>query len=141
MRLVVCADLTPLGGAEGASVVEELAFLASLSQQVLGEELLAPCSAPDPENGGMCPVRSAASGLIRLHRPDAVLFDGLVPILSLSGHTERYLATMASEDVVQQFPAFRIPLVAAFDWQLMQTEVKESIAIPAEPSQCIGLAD
>jgi len=58
----------------------------------------------------------------RIHSPDALLFEGLVPILALSGHTERYLSTLAPEEVVQQFPAFRMPVVAAFHWQSTPTQ-------------------
>lgn len=133
--LIVCADLTLLGGAEGAAVVEELVGLHSLSHEVLGGELLVPVSATSSESGSAAPVRAAASGLNRLHSPDAMLFKGVIPILALSGHTERYMSTMAEEDAVQQFPAFRIPIVAAFDWHTTQTQA------PVEPSQCIGLTD
>mmetsp|Transcript_974 Transcript_974/g.2814 ORF Transcript_974/g.2814 Transcript_974/m.2814 type:complete len:552 (-) Transcript_974:172-1827(-) len=130
--LIVSADLTVVGGAESAAVVEELAGLPSLAQRVLGEELLVPVQAARAEGGGPpAPVRAAASGLNRLHRPDAVLFEGMVPVLALSGHTELYMLTMAPEDVVQQFPAFRIPIVAAFDWRTKQTQMSECTAAPA----------
>ena len=36
---------------------------------------------------------------------------------SFAGHTEGYLATMEPEEISQQFPAFRMPIVAAFDWR------------------------
>lgn len=129
--LVVCADLSLLGGAECAVIVEELEGLSSVSQQVLGEEMLAPFSAPSPDGNGTGPASAAASGLNRLRCPDALLYQGLVPILALSGHTERYMATLPPEDVVQQFPAFRIPIVAAFNWQATQTQVSEDTAFPA----------
>jgi len=62
-------------------------------------------------------MRLEATGLNRLQRPDAMLFRGsIAPMAALSGHTEGYLATMSPADVVQQFPAFRLPLVAIFDW-------------------------
>jgi len=119
--LIVCADLTALGGAEGASVVEELSGLSSVALEVLGEEIAAPMAAPaNPKEHAAPPVplRSAANGMNRLRSPDAVLYGGaLAPVCSLSGHTEGYLATMSAEDVLSQFPAFRMPLVAAFDWR------------------------
>jgi len=113
--LLVCADLTLVGGAEGASILEELAGLPSVMQEILGEELLVPMASPCIP--GQCPQPKIAttSGQNRLHSPDAVLFRGMRPTVALSGHTEGYLATMSPEDVLQQFPAFRMPIVAAFD--------------------------
>mmetsp|Transcript_98496 Transcript_98496/g.279105 ORF Transcript_98496/g.279105 Transcript_98496/m.279105 type:complete len:386 (-) Transcript_98496:81-1238(-) len=117
--LLVCADLSLLGGAEGASFVEELAYLPSVAQEVLGKELTTLVAAPQAplEGRSMEPVRAAASGLNKVHCPDAVLFQGVGPIAALSNHTEGYLVTMAKEDAAQQFPAFRIPIVAAFNWR------------------------
>lgn len=113
--IVVCADLSLLGGAEGSAIVEELANLRSVMMEVTGEELAAPMGTRLQE-GGMEGVRAGASGLNILHRPDSVLFAGMAPIVVLSGHTKRYLTTLDSEELAQQFPAFRAPIVAAFDW-------------------------
>mmetsp|Transcript_24879 Transcript_24879/g.39950 ORF Transcript_24879/g.39950 Transcript_24879/m.39950 type:complete len:846 (+) Transcript_24879:53-2590(+) len=107
---LVCADFTLLGGAHGACVVEELSLMPSVSQEVLGAEISIPRVGPDYK-----PLRAAASGMNKLHCPDAVLFSGMSPIVALSGHTEGYFSTLSAEDFQQQFPAFRMPIVAAFD--------------------------
>merc|ERR1712226_567441 len=88
--------------------------MPSVMCEVLGCELAVPLATGryPPE-----PVCRAASGLNKLHCPDVVLFRGMVPTAVLSGHTEGYLTTMPAEDALQQFPAFRLPIVAAFDWQ------------------------
>jgi len=114
--LLVCADLTLLGGAEGASIVEELVGMPSVMREVTGEELLVPLASPVRDGQGAAPVRAGASGLNRLHCPDALLYRGMTPVVVLSSHTESYLATMLPEDVIAQFPALRLPIVAAFDW-------------------------
>lgn len=113
--VVVGADLSLLGGAEGNSIVEELANMRSVMTEVTGEELAAPMGMTLPE-GGMGGVLTGASCLNQLHRPDALLFTGMEPIVALSGHTKRYLQTLDAEELAPQFPAFRIPIVAAFDW-------------------------
>ncbi|CAK0889638.1 unnamed protein product [Prorocentrum cordatum] len=113
--LVACADLQLLGGAECASVAEELAYMSSVAQEVLGEEILCPMLAPTPSSGIPKPLLSNSSGLNRLCSPDAMLFEGMAPVAVLSGHTEGYLATLPAEEVVQQFPACRMPLVAAYN--------------------------
>ncbi|OLQ04545.1 hypothetical protein AK812_SmicGene12363 [Symbiodinium microadriaticum] len=89
--LVVCADLSPLGGVESASIVEDLVGLPSVMEEVLGAEVAAHIPAPPglSQDCELAPVR----------------------------HTEGYLASMPPEDVVQQFPCFRLPIVAAFDWR------------------------
>merc|ERR1712007_65987 len=87
-------------------------------KEVLGDELDALVLAPHREGENAAPVNAGASGLNKLHRPDAVLFHGMVPVATLSGHFDHYMATMAPEEVLQQFPAFHIPLVAAFNWHL-----------------------
>jgi len=121
--LLVGADLSLLGGAAAACLVEELVGLPSVAQHILGEELAAPIpAAPVAGRKGQsvepAPAISAASGLNKLRCPDAVFFGGgLTPLAALSGHTEGYLATMPAEEVLQQFPAFRMPSVAAFDWR------------------------
>eukprot|EP00929_Paragymnodinium_shiwhaense_P024710 TRINITY_DN15122_c0_g1_i1.p1 TRINITY_DN15122_c0_g1~~TRINITY_DN15122_c0_g1_i1.p1 ORF type:complete len:853 (-),score=189.00 TRINITY_DN15122_c0_g1_i1:121-2679(-) len=117
LPLVVGADLTRLGGAEGVAVLEELAGLPSVALQVLGEELATPVAGYKEGIKQSLPAQCHASGLNRLRQPDAVLYGGMAPVAVLSGHTEGYLAAMRLADVVQQFPAFRLPLVAAFDWR------------------------
>eukprot|EP00927_Polykrikos_kofoidii_P055737 TRINITY_DN49951_c0_g1_i1.p1 TRINITY_DN49951_c0_g1~~TRINITY_DN49951_c0_g1_i1.p1 ORF type:complete len:949 (-),score=169.91 TRINITY_DN49951_c0_g1_i1:129-2975(-) len=112
--VVVCCDMTRLGGAEGASAVEALAGLPSAAFDVLGEEVACPVAL---DGNTSQPARMMANGLNRLHAPDAILYGGMSPVAVLSGHTEGYLATMLPDDVLQQLPAFRLPLVAAFDWR------------------------
>jgi hypothetical protein len=144
-RVIACVDATLLGGAECSSIVKELADFYSLAPEVLGEELLAPLPVPaDPNHklaevpeayNSVVPVRSPLSGIDRLHRPDAILFSGLAPILALSGHSERYLATLPDADMLRQFPAFRVPMLAVFNWRLPKA------AISAKPGQCNRKAD
>lgn len=114
--LIVCADCSHLGGASAASLIEGFGRMTSVCKEVLGEELCVPCCKP-AGYGGSVPVMAPASELNRLRSPDAVLHSGLKPVLALSGHTERYMSTLPEEELVQQFPAFRLPLVAAFDWR------------------------
>eukprot|EP00450_Noctiluca_scintillans_P023177 CAMPEP_0194536402 /NCGR_PEP_ID=MMETSP0253-20130528/75321_1 /TAXON_ID=2966 /ORGANISM="Noctiluca scintillans" /LENGTH=513 /DNA_ID=CAMNT_0039382325 /DNA_START=38 /DNA_END=1579 /DNA_ORIENTATION=+ len=134
--LVVCSDFTQLGGAEGAAIVEELAGLSSAMQEVLGEELQAPFAAPHVEGTDATPARAGATGFNRLCRPDALLFRGLAPVAVLSGHTEHYMAMLHEKEVMQQFPAFHIPLVAAFEWQASV----DSDMVLVEPTQGVGVA-
>jgi len=110
--LVVCADLSSLGGAEGALLVNELAGLESAMCDIFGSELLAPLPATDPKAGDV------AHRLRNFRQPDSILYQGLVAAAGLSGHTEGYLATLPSEELATQFPASRLPLVAAFDWRM-----------------------
>lgn len=116
--LVVCADLSPLGGVESASIVEDLVGLPSVMEEVLGAEAAAHIPAPPglSQDCELAPVR-CTTGLNRLRFPDAIFFNDMAPVAALSGHTEGYLASMPPEDVVQQFPCFRLPIVAAFDWR------------------------
>lgn len=112
--LLVGGDFTEVGGAEAASIVEGTCGLRSLAYEVFGQEVSMPLSeVPDSSDGGLRrPVQSAASRCNRLHCPDGIFFEGLEPILALSGHSERYLATL--QDVIQQFPSFHLPLVGCF---------------------------
>jgi hypothetical protein len=114
--LLVCGDLSALGGAECACVIQELAGLTSMPQEVLGEEVCAPRFEYSAD-GNAWPLRAPASGLNRLRHPDAMLFKGLSPLIALSGHSQRYVSTIGQEELVSQFPAFRPTLVAAFDWR------------------------
>merc|ERR1712106_282564 len=88
--------------------------------EVTGEELAAPFGTLLAE-GGMGGFLTGATCLNKLHRPDSLLFSGMEPIVALSGHTKRYLQTLDSEELAPQFPAFRVPIVAAFDWHCSST--------------------
>lgn len=118
--LIACADLSCLGGAEAAGIVEELIGLPSVAEEVLGSELAAPIPEMAPlgvyPTSELVPARSP-TGLNALRHPDAVFFRDMAPVTCLSGHTEGYLRTLESEEVVKQFPGFRVPIVAAFDWR------------------------
>eukprot|EP00435_Cladocopium_sp_Y103_P074566 s219_g49.t1 len=117
-KVLVCTDLSSVGGAEAAGIVDELVGLPSVAEEVLGEEVAAHIPAPPGlslDDCELAPVRS--QGLNRLRHPDAVFFLNMTPVTALSGHTTEYLEKMPQEDVVQQFPCFRLPIVAAFDWQ------------------------
>lgn len=120
--LLVCGDFSKIGGAEVASIIEGLCELRSLSVEVLGEELPMPIiTRPSHTGEEKCLgtpelVRSAASGFNRLHGPDAIFFEGMEPLLSLCGHSERYLATLSQEDVLQQFPTYHLPVIGCFRW-------------------------
>jgi len=111
--LIVCADFTLLGGAESFVVAEELYSMNSAMFDILGTELLVPIAAPQ-QDGRPAPLQAAASKFNRLHCPDGMLYEGLLPLLALSGHSEQHLCMMNSEEAIQQFPAFRMPVVAAF---------------------------
>jgi len=121
--VIVCADMSLLGGASGSTIVQELGQMLSVTQEVLGEEIAAPEAIAPTDSKNACskdgplPLRSGINGLNKLRCPDAVLFQDLAPVVALSGHTEGYLATMAPEEVAKQFPAYRLPIVAAFDWR------------------------
>jgi hypothetical protein len=96
--LLVCADLSHIGGAEVPSVVEELSSLRSVMREVVGRESPSPIILPDPvaSQTGLPPTlgRDGASGLVDTHNPDAVFFRGLSPTAALSCHSAGYLATM-----------------------------------------------
>lgn len=125
--LIVCADLTQVGGAECSTVSEELARLNSLAFEVLGGELQVPVS-NSSSVFDLQPVVGPASRLNRLHCPDGMFYESLTPILTLSGHTDPYMATMPAEDVVRQFPAFRLPIITAFDWRSPEAQAAQAAA-------------
>jgi len=116
----VCADLAALGGVEGASLVPELADMASAMQEVVGEELAVPMP-QSAEQGRPSSTLSTfahpATCLNRLHCPDGIFFRGMTPVAALSGHTEGCLSTMSAVQVQNQIPALRLPLVVTFDWR------------------------
>lgn len=114
--IVVCMNAEEIGGAEASTVVEETMSMRSLAEEVLGEEVAVPLAFPTSSGVGATPVpvTCAASGLNLLHCPDGIFYKSLEPVMTLSGHSERYLATLPPEDIVQQFPAFRLPLLGVF---------------------------
>eukprot|EP00928_Gymnodinium_smaydae_P002553 TRINITY_DN10916_c0_g1_i1.p1 TRINITY_DN10916_c0_g1~~TRINITY_DN10916_c0_g1_i1.p1 ORF type:complete len:955 (-),score=244.59 TRINITY_DN10916_c0_g1_i1:150-3014(-) len=155
--LIACCDLAHIGGAEVASVYEELAPLSSVMLEAVGKELSTPMvlswtsicqpgpdaaaspssgdadasaeAAPENERSGEgsttvspvpVPMRDDASGLIEMHHPDTILYRGMAATTALSCHTLGYMANMAPEELLHQFPALRLPIVAAFDWTKME---------------------
>ena len=123
-KVLVCTDLSAVGGTEGAGIVDELVGLPSVAEEVLGEEVASHIPAP-PGLSLECdlgPVHS--NGQNRLRHPDAMFFQNMAPVAVLSGHSSEYLTSMPQKDVVQQFPCFRLPIVAAFDWQNPETGAK-----------------
>ncbi|CAE7479492.1 viaA [Symbiodinium natans] len=116
--LLVCTDLSWLGGVQAAGILEDLMGLPSVTEEVLGTEVAAHMPAPPglSQDCELAPVR-CATGLNRLRFPDAVFFHEMAAVAALSGHSEGYMASMPPEDVVHQFPCFRLPIVAAFDWR------------------------
>lgn len=118
--LVVCADLSSIGGADAYSFVEDLAMLKSLAREVLDEEIRMPDIRIGPSFGLFWPMSVStvsSSGLNRLTSPNCILFSGLEPICMLSGHSNQYLSTVTSEDFSRTFPSLRIPLMGCFNWK------------------------
>lgn len=110
LPLLVCADLSAVGGAEAAILVPGLLGLRSAMLEATGEELASPkCGAPEKAKRTRQKLR-----LRPLCRYDTVLSKDLTRVLVLSGHTEGYLSTMPETDLYKQFPAGRLPIVAAF---------------------------
>eukprot|EP00747_Dinoflagellata_sp_TGD_P094315 gnl/TRDRNA2_/TRDRNA2_166067_c0_seq1.p1 gnl/TRDRNA2_/TRDRNA2_166067_c0~~gnl/TRDRNA2_/TRDRNA2_166067_c0_seq1.p1 ORF type:complete len:792 (-),score=140.00 gnl/TRDRNA2_/TRDRNA2_166067_c0_seq1:85-2424(-) len=132
--VIVCADLAMTNGPDGDALAEELACMRSVMQEVTGEELSMPCVIVNRT----VPMHSAANGLNRLSCPDAMLFRNVSPLVALSGHTEGYMACMKPEDLEQQFPAYRLPIVAAFDWHSNCTTGPPTTA-PHKPIQRIRI--
>jgi len=132
IALIVCGDFTNLGGAEGYSWLGGLEMLDSVMHCSLGYELAVPRAKMDPAEKRLMPEHCAANGLNRLHAPDAVLFDAMTPVVVLSGHTEGYLSCIKPEDALQQFPTFRLPIVAAFNWQEIQGKEENAKAATGE---------
>jgi len=114
LPVIVCSDLYQIGGAHCAVLQEQLAEMNSAMKDVLGDEVLGYAAYMDSQTGELAPERTGASELLELHAPDAVLYENLEPLAALSGHTEAYLATLDEDEVVKQFPAFRLPLISAF---------------------------
>lgn len=129
MPLLVCADLTLLGGAEAASVLEDLIGLRSIMVDTVGRELASPLYVQDQElaycGGPPTLVCDSASGLVDIHTPDAILSRGLSPLAALSCHSTSYLSKRSPEEMLQQFPALRLPIVAAFRWTNQRSDLQK----------------
>ena len=96
VNLVVCADLSLLGGTSSAGLVPPLLGLQSAMFEVLGQEVLVP--------------KLPRSEPVSLWDPCGIFFRGVEPAAALSGHTEGYLA---GEDV-HSFPDGKPILFAEF---------------------------
>jgi len=119
--LIVCADCSNLGGAEAFSVMEEFQRLRSLAFEVFGKEMQVPLGSFE---------RTGASNVNKLVSPDCLLFEGLSPSVALSGYSEPYMSTLAPQDIISQFPGFRMPMLGSFDWRTVATP--EVVIAPSE---------
>lgn len=105
---VLCADLSLLGGADSFGLLAD-GDLRSVAADLLGREVSM------PRAKGMEPVRWGEEN--ELCKPEAMLYRGLLPVGVLSAHSERYLASLAPDELKNQLPALRLPLLACFDWR------------------------
>ncbi|CAE8592565.1 unnamed protein product, partial [Polarella glacialis] len=71
-----------------------------------------------------------ASNVNKLVSPDCLLFEGLSPSVALSGYSEPYMSTLAPQDIISQFPGFRMPMLGSFDWRTVATP--EVVIAPSE---------
>lgn len=101
-RVVVCADLGCIGGAEATALVPGLLGLRSAMARAPGGEVAAPRRRPKE-----APLRP-------LWRPSVVLYSGMETTSMLVGHTEGYLATLSEAEAEQHFPAGRPALLLSF---------------------------
>lgn len=102
--LVVCGDLSALGGTEGAGLVPGFSELRSAAVDVLGDEVLSrkPPGDEGDEEG------------VKLWRPGAIYYKNLAVASVLSGHSERYLRSLSHDELTEVFPAGGLPLYASF---------------------------
>ena len=87
VNLVVCVDLSLLGGTSSAGLVPALLGLHSAMFETLGHEVLVP--KPSASN------EPDADDLNPLWDPCGIFFNGVEPMAALSGYTEGYLATLS----------------------------------------------
>jgi len=114
--ILFSVDCLGLGGAEMTHVVEELSSLRSTYRDVLDEEPACVASVWDPDAQRQNAVQRGASNTLKLCYPDTILYRGLVPHLVLAGHSPLYLSTLTPEEAAAQIPAFRLPLMAMYQW-------------------------
>ncbi|CAJ1383196.1 unnamed protein product [Effrenium voratum] len=100
-RVVVCADLSRVGGTSSAGLVPGLATFQSAMFEILGYEIEVPASGEQRRD---------------LWHPSGVFFRGVEPVAALSGHTEGYLATMSDGEVQANFPHGQSMLMTEFCW-------------------------
>ena len=105
MNLVVCADLSLVGGTSSAGLVPALLGLQSAMFEILGHEVLTPK-----------PVLGDSDDFHALWDPCGIFFRGVEPTTALSGYTEGYLSKMfeGSSDLSSNFPDGKPVLFAEF---------------------------
>lgn len=109
VNLVVCVDLSLLGGTSSAGLVPALLGLHSAMFETLGHEVLVP--KPSASN------EPDADDLNPLWDPCGIFFSGVEPMAALSGYTEGYLATLSQSkmgDSTVNFPQGKPILFAEF---------------------------
>eukprot|EP00438_Fugacium_kawagutii_P015488 Skav232949 [mRNA] locus=scaffold1860:75376:76890:- [translate_table: standard] len=99
VNLVICADLSLLGGASSAGLVPALVGLKSAMFETLGHEVLVPRQCEEALISD-----EAQADLNPLWDPCGIFFGGVEPVAALSGYTEGYLAAMSKGDVRDSFP-------------------------------------
>ena len=109
LKLVVCADLSLLGGTSSAGLVPSLLGLHSAMFETLGHEVLVPkpSASKQPDADDFYP----------LWDPCGIFFSGVEPMAALSGYTEGYLATLSQSkmgDSTVNFPQGKPILFAEF---------------------------
>ena len=105
VNLVVCADLSLIGGTSSAGLVPALLGLQSAMFEILGHEVLTPK-----------PVLGDSDDFHALWDPCGIFFRGVEPTTALSGYTEGYLSKMfeGSSDLSSNFPDGKPVLFAEF---------------------------
>ncbi|CAK9002844.1 Peptidyl-prolyl cis-trans isomerase ESS1 [Durusdinium trenchii] len=101
LPVVVCADLSLVGGTSSAGLVPVLLGLHSAMFEILGHEV----SVPQPGTGAF-------------PQPSGIFFRGVAPVAALSGYTEGYLATCdpGMLNFQTNFPEGQAFLLAEFSW-------------------------
>eukprot|EP00438_Fugacium_kawagutii_P035357 Skav207506 [mRNA] locus=scaffold334:363407:364966:- [translate_table: standard] len=111
VNLVICADMSLLGGTSSAGLVPALLGLQSAMFETLGHEVLVPMPKPCEE---ALISDEAHADLNPLWDPCGIFFGGVEASAALSGYTEGYLAAMTEGDVKGNFPDGKPILFAEF---------------------------
>ena len=113
--LVIVADCEALGGTAVLHTVQELAEMRSAYRELSKEEVSTPVGQYDPLASCQRAVKIGSSQLLKLHRPDCILYNGAIDaIATLAGHSAMYLATLSAEEASAQLPTLRMPLLSVF---------------------------
>lgn len=113
--LVIVADCEALGGTAVLHTVQELAEMRSAYRELAKEEVSTPLGQYDPLASCQRAVTIGPSQLLKLHRPDCMLYNGAIDaVATLAGHSAMYLATLSAEEASAQLPTLRMPLLSVF---------------------------